>query len=250
MDKAVWFYKRGEEKEGPVSHRELQELLDQGKIDASTKVWTESLGEWRPISELEHFNMPTLDDAPTIVIEKEAEYLRETGADTVRGRPWVRYWARMIDYSLFTLVIGILFGYPYLGFRPMPPFWGIPILFVWIFVETALVTLWGTTPGKWLLKTQVRDQKYQRLTFSNALNRSFSVWWMGVGAGLPIISLITMIVAGLKLSNNGVTSWDRQEKYRVCHEKIGIARCVIVVLYFLCYFWLFLWGQLLFMNLR
>ena len=135
----------------------------------------------------------------------------------MRGRPWVRYWARMIDYSLFTLVLGFLFDYFYQGLRPIPPFGGFFILFFWIFVETVLVALWGTTPGKWILKIQVRDQKYQRLTFSNALNRSFSVWWRGVGAGIPVISLITMIVAGIKLSNNGETSWDSGKKYRICH---------------------------------
>lgn len=248
MDKAVWFYKSGEEKQGPVSHSELQEMLEQGKIDSQTVVWTESIDEWLPISEVEHFNLSTLDETPTIVVEKKVTYPRETDPDYVRPRPWVRFWARMIDYSLFALVIGLIIGYFRINIGPIGTFFGMLIIFIWVFVESLLIASWGATPGKWLLKTYIRDQNHQRLSFSDALNRSFSVWWLGMGAGLPIVSLITMIVAAVKLSNTGVTSWDRRSEYRIFHNKVGVVRTLVVILYFLCYFWLISWGQLRLMN--
>ncbi|MCB1080632.1 MAG: RDD family protein [Chlamydiia bacterium] len=244
MDKAVWFYMSGEGKEGPVSHHELQEMLDRGEIDLQTKVWTESLNAWLPISEVEHFNMSTLDDTPTIEIEKKVSYARETDPDYVRGRPWVRFWARMIDYSLFALILGFIVGYFRINVGFIEPIFGMTLIFVWVFVETCLIATWGTTPGKWLLRTYVRDRNHRRLSFSEALNRSFSVWWIGMGAGIPIISLITMIVAAVKLSNTGITSWDRRSEYRIFHNKVGVTRTLVVILYFLCYFWLISWGQM------
>ncbi|MCB1084546.1 MAG: RDD family protein [Chlamydiia bacterium] len=244
MDKAVWYYKVGEEKTGPVSHQELQSMLDQGKVSGSTQVWTDSFEKWLPISDVEHFNMATLDETPTIVVEKPVEYARETDDEKVRPRPWVRFWARMIDYSLFMLVIGLIIGFFRLGFGTIGSFSGILAIFLWTFVEAALLCTVGTTPGKALLRITVRDKNHHKLNFSESLNRSFSVWWLGMGAGIPIISLVTMIVAAVKLSNTGMTSWDRRSEHKVFHNRVGIIRILIVILYFLCNIWVLSWGQM------
>jgi len=65
---------------------------------------------------------------------------------------------------------------------------GLAIPFVWLFLEALLLSTWGTTPGKWLFKTWVADAMGNRLSFMDALSRSFSVWFMGLGFGLPIVS--------------------------------------------------------------
>ena len=243
-DKAVWYYKKENQKEGPISHEELQGKLDKGEIDSTTPVWTDTLEKWVAISEVEHFNLSALDETPAIEVGKrKVVYTRETDEDYVRPRPWVRFWARMIDYSLLYLVLTLLSGALGFLFAPLYPFFGMLILFIWIFIETLFLISWGTTPGKWLLRVTVRDEHHQKLSFSDALNRSFSVWWLGMAAGLPIVVLITMIVAAVKLSNTGMTSWDRRSQYRIFHGKVGIVRCLITILYFVCYFWLFSWGQ-------
>ena len=248
MEKAIWFYRKDDQKEGPVTHEELQSLLDRGQIDASTKVWTDSFSNWVPISEIEHFNLSSLDEAPTITVEKKVAYARETDQDYVRPRPWIRFWARMIDYSLFFLLIGFLVGYFRFHLAAIQPFFGMVVLFLWIFVESCFLSIWGKTPGKWILRTSVRTSEHQKLSYSDALNRSFSVWWLGLGAGIPIVFIITMIVAAVKLSNTGATSWDRRSEYRIFHGKVGIVRTLIVILYFLCYFWLISWGQMQLMQ--
>ncbi len=248
MDNAVWYYKVGEEKIGPVSHKELQEKLDKGDLDPSTKIWTEDFQDWLPISEVEHFNMASLDEVPTITIEKKVDYSRETDREYVRPRPWVRFWARMIDYSLFIFVIGSVIGYFNLNIGSLGPFSGMIAIFVWVFIETFLIAKWGATPGKWMLRVTVRDQYDQKLSFSDSINRSFSVWWLGMGGGIPIVSIITMIVAAVKLSSSGMTTWDRRGENKVMHGNVGLIRTLIVILYFLCYTWVLAWGQLQMMN--
>ena len=248
MDKAVWYYRIGEEKTGPISHRELQEKLDKGDIDSSTKIWTDDFKDWLPISEVEHFNMATLDETPTISVEKKVDYSRETDQDYARPRPWIRFWGRIIDYSLFVLVIGFIIGYFNLQIGMINSFSGMLAIFIWVFIETFLQATWGATPGKWMLKISVRDENHQKLSFSSSLNRSFSVWWLGVGAGLPIVSIITMIVAAVKLNNSGMTTWDRRGENKIFHGDVGLIRTLIVILYFLCYTWVLSWGQLQMMN--
>jgi uncharacterized RDD family membrane protein YckC len=242
MDKEVWYYKMGEEKSGPLSYQELQGKLDRGEISASTEIWKEDFSEWLPISEVEHFNRATLDETPTITIEKKVDYERETDQEGVRPHPWIRFWARMIDYSLFVLVIMGFLG----SFRS--PFWWMVTIFLWALIEALLMATWGATPGKWVLKIRVRDEKEEKLSFSESLNRSLSVWFLGMGGGIPIVTLVTMIVAAVKLNSRGVTIWDRRGKLRVMHRKVGIIRVLIVILYFLCYVWAVSWGQFQMMN--
>ena len=244
MDKAVWYYMVGEEKEGPVSHGELQKMLDRGDVESTTKVWTQSQKDWLPISEIENFNMSTLDETPTIEIQQKVDYERETDRDYIRPRPWVRFWARMVDYSFFIIVLSFFIGYFNLGLGILSSYTGMVAIFLWVFVEAFLLSIVGTTPGKWLLKVSVRDENHQKLSFSGSLNRSFSVWWLGMGAGLPIVSLITMIVAAVKLNSSGITTWDRRSELRIFHDKVGVVRTLIVILYFLCYAWVVSWGQL------
>ncbi|MDN3509667.1 MAG: RDD family protein, partial [Candidatus Neptunochlamydia sp.] len=107
-------------------------------------------------------------------------------------------------------------------------------------VEAFLLATWGSTPGKWMLKVMVCDKNHQKLSFSKGVSRSFSALWLGMGAGIPIVSLITMIVAAIKLKRNGITTWDRRGENKVFHGKIGVIRVIIVLLYFLCYGWM-LW---------
>lgn len=244
MSSQMWYYKSGEEKKGPHSHEELQAMLDQGKIDPSTRIWKEDFAEWLPISQVEPFNMATLDETPTMTIEKKVEDERETDLDGACPRPWIRFWARMIDYSLLIFAIGFAVGYFDLNLGSVSPFSGMIAMFVWSFIETFLMATWGTTPGKCLLKVTVRDEDHHKLSFPESMNRSFSVWWLGMGAGIPIVSLITMIAGAVKLNKKGATTWDRRSKLRVMHGKVGRIRGLIALIYFLCYIWVIIWGQL------
>ncbi len=160
-------------------------------------------------------------------------------------RPWVRYFARQFDYFLFA------FAFSFTSVIIIPSFSGLPdivlgmlILFFWIFVEAALLASWGTTPGKWLLKRIVRTSNNQKLTFSGALSRSFSVWLTGLGAGFPIVTFITLVVAHTKLTKDRITTWDRKGGFVVSHNKIGVLRVIITVLFFVGFFVLSAWSSI------
>jgi uncharacterized RDD family membrane protein YckC len=81
----------------------------------------------------------------------------------------------------------------------------------------------GTTPGKWLFKINVRDSRGRKLSFSDALNRSFSVLFKDMGAGIPFISLFALLSSKSKLKKDGITTWDEDGGHVVTHEKIGVA---------------------------
>ena len=187
---------------------------------------------------------PLPQKSPPIPSLGEAKRFREETVPQVR--PWVRYWARYFDYLLFSLVVGLVFSVVAPSLLDTPEiFLNMLIVFIWVFVEASLLSTWGTTPGKWLLRTTLRDSAENKLTFYRALNRSFSVWWRGIGIGFPIVTLITLTVEHGKLTKEGVTTWDREGRFVVSHKKIGALRVIVTILFFIGFILLVAMGETL-----
>jgi len=145
--------------------------------------------------------------------------------------PFTRFCARGIDIMLFAFLVGVFISFTdptilNIDYGVL----GIIILFFWVFVETILLSTWGTTPGKYLLNITLRDSNGEKLSFSKALKRSFFVWFIGLGLGL--ITLITLIMACNTLEKNGKTTWDRYGGYIVSHKKVGMLRVLITIFLF------------------
>jgi len=189
------------------------------------------------------------EDYP-VIIKSANKAVHYKGQDKIieetvsQVRPWVRYCARGIDYLLFSPIAGFVFAIFAPSLLDTPEiFINMLISFIWVFVEATLLSTWGTTPGKWLLRTTLRDSAGNKLTFPRALDRSFSVWWRGMGIGFPIVTLITLIVAYGKLTKEGVTTWDQKGGFVVSHNKIGTLRTIVAILFFMGFFLLYVYAS-------
>lgn len=169
----------------------------------------------------------------------------ETAPVVEQVRPWVRFWARMLDVLSFSLIFGLILGLiaPQVLVKPNDAALGIFAFFAWIFVEAVMLSTFQTTIGKWLFKTNISLNSGASISFSDAISRSFKVWWRGLGAGLPIVSLITMNVAHGRLTRNGRTSWDEDTCFSVTHERIGILRVLAAITFFLLFLVVVAFGQ-------
>jgi len=169
--------------------------------------------------------------------EKPSPPQKKIDTDKTQIRPWPRFWARQFDYALFGFAVAIaaIFVYPEVLKMPQMGF-GLIIVFLWTFVEAFFLSTWGTTPGKWFCKVLVRDAGGKKLTYSAALGRSFNVWIKGIGFGLPLVTMITEIVAYNKLTANGKTTWDAEGGFNVTHSKIGFIRAFFMILLFVAYY--------------
>lgn len=151
-------------------------------------------------------------------------------------RPWVRYWARQLDLYfieipvVFLLVLVAPMVHDLLGIV----FW-IAILPICAVFEALLLSTLGYTPGKWLLKVKVRTESGACLTFKEALKRSFSVLYYGMGLGIPVICLFTSASSYERLNDNGITKWDEAGNLTVTHEKIGIGRIICFAAVFVAF---------------
>ena len=159
-----------------------------------------------------------------IIIETE----EEKKGNFKRINPWQRFLARFTDYSLLNLLI-IFLRYIFSGHFSLLHFEYIaPLQFlVWVPIEAVLLSKWGYTPGKFLLRTKVRSSFGKKIDFSKALRRSFSVWVKGIGLGIPILSIFVMLYSYFKLKTVGITSWDKEEHIHVTHEPLPRGQIII-----------------------
>ena len=170
-----------------------------------------------------------------------------TEGQITQVRPWIRYWARFFDTIWGTTLLAAILGFiltaipssAYTIFLNINvyliPFIvyliGFIVYLFSIFIEAVFLSFWGTTPWKWLFNIKVRDKiTGKKLTYSRALKRSYLVYIRGQGLGIPIVSIITQIVAYSQLTEHKITTWDRDVNVAVLHEKIGFFRVAFIIL--------------------
>lgn len=171
-------------------------------------------------------------------------------------RPWVRFLAKVVDHLLWIGVFSYalyLFGeyadpalHVYVYYRPdafayaeYVPYLVIFLAYMLTFIlfEALLLSTLGTSVGKWLLGTSVRAGDGSRLGYPRALARGFGVWIKGLGLGIPVVSLVTLLVSYSNLTGEyGKTSWDRSRNNFVLHRRLnffGILAVLIILLAFI-----------------
>lgn len=107
--------------------------------------------------------------------------------------PWRRYFARWLDLTFYTLVWNIFLALV-LGVNIIARSESGKVLdyiasyLLMIMIEPFLLTLFGTTLGKWILGLRVTDNEGRRLTFEESRSRTWKMFSYGMGFGIPIWS--------------------------------------------------------------
>lgn len=143
-------------------------------------------------------------------------------APVPKGRPWPRYFARMLDLMLFGIIGMILLTIVLLivtrdgldRFTAMTSGFGGTLLsnIVSIVLAAPFVALFiglGQTPGKWLYGIRVRNRDGSRIGLAKALKREAWVIARGLAFGIPLLSLGTLVMSYSTLKDDGITSWDK-----------------------------------------
>lgn len=240
----MWYYHDGVQQKGPIPEDDFAQLFQSGQLTGQTLVWTEGFKEWTQARNVENL-VPLSPDPPPIAPPQQALPPISTFAATGRQvRPWVRYWARMLDVTLFSIIMGVVIA-PFHGslFRVNEILLGMAILFTYVFVEPCMLSSWGTTPGKALLNIRVRKNNGDKPTYAEAITRALNVWTGGLGLGIPIVALFAQIYAYNRLTKDKITSWDKEGGFTVSHRVIGTGRIVATILIFLPILFLVVLGQ-------
>lgn len=223
-----WFYSESNEQRGPISEAELQQLLESRVLTPATLVWSEGMRQWSPAGSLTIF-APSPYASPGANPNEQIDWSGYTPSGS-QVRPWIRYWARTVDFLIFSLLTGFVIALVHPEFLEMSDaLVGMVLLVFYNLYEPVLLSLIGTTPMKALLNVRVRNREGNKLTFPEALVRMLKVWLRGLGLGIPLISLFTHITAYNRLKNQGITSWDQDGGFVISHRDVPWWRWLVLI---------------------
>ena len=196
-----WYVRTAEREIGPLSEEALRAIAATGQIGADALVCRSGTAEWTTAEAagLLLFPPQTAPFQPSVSeiagqpVESPAHQSNDDPGSETIATPWRRFWARLLDLLLGSVLIGLIVG----ALRPslvaeheaLLNLLAIPGA---LLIDGLVYAAFGTTPGKAVAGIRVVvDGSGQRLTLRVYLKRNFEVYLFGIGLGIPIISLIT-----------------------------------------------------------
>ena len=133
--------------------------------------------------------------------------------DIAEPHPWRRYFARAIDLTLVGLMVSfvqfVLLHHNLVNISKGENVlcglagWGLLVL-----IEPLLLARFGTTAGKWCMGITVTRPDGERLSYSEALNRTALVWFYGAGLGLPLVELVCSYLSYRRYTRGEELAWE------------------------------------------
>jgi hypothetical protein len=80
----------------------------------------------------------------------------------------------------------------------------------WVPVEAYWIARYGTTPGKWLAGIRIVRPDGGNPDLAVSLRRALRVYFLGVGMGWGIVSIICQGISFVTVRGTGVAVWDRE----------------------------------------
>ncbi len=155
--------------------------------------------------------MNEIDDQPTYSISTVAY-------------PWRRYFARNLDLTVYS-ILWLIFSHLVLRWNPKE---SLPvslldtfiIIGLMLMIEPVLLSLCGTTLGKWVFGLVIRDKNGKKLTRKQAFQRTFGVFTNGYGFNIPIYNIVRQEKCYNACSSQEPMTWEEGFTYTIKDTKI------------------------------
>ena len=231
-----WLYEENEERKGPIGVDALAELIRTGRVGPLTNVSREGKDDWQPLEAVEELRALRETYAPIETQGMSSDNLNE---DVTQATAWPRFFARVFDIWLESVILGFLIGLFLTKLFPMvlvfvqttlgAIVFNILILPLALVLDAIMATLFGNTLGKVMLGLKVRNARGERLNFNHYVRRNFGVWIRGLGLGIPIVNIVVMIIQADRVNDGKPTSYDETPGFRVVSKRIGWFRMALMV---------------------
>ncbi len=239
-----YFISTAGDRSGPHSQFQIIEKIRDGGLKGEELAWRKGAEEWKRLRDFEEFASYWQPSPQQVAAAEQVRHVARIALDT--PQPWLRFWARMMDYVWFSMLLGMLLnaivpGESLVRLRealttatPGRALLWMTLLNTGTFaIFIPLEALWlsrrGTTPGKALLRIQIRGMDGSLPDYSQALLRSALVFVKGVALCLPIVPFFVMSWCRIRLLQLGTTTWDEQTGLRVEHGEPETWRYLVVV---------------------
>lgn len=156
--------------------------------------------------------------------------------------PWRRFFAREIDLTLYSLlwsaflafVVGVNISEDFalnasLSFLLLSTIGSLFITNVLVLlVEPLLLTFTGTTPGKFCFGLRVTSDGGKRLSYLEALRRTWDVLRKGYGFLIPIYWIIRMYKSYKACKNDETLYWEEDSVLSLSKGRLPLGICVTI----------------------
>ena len=112
-----------------------------------------------------------------------------------------------------------------------PVMWAIFLPFVML-AESIVYAIFGGTIGKWLFGVRIVNAKREPIRGGEYFKRNFMVYFSAYGMGLPLISLITMLIQRSRVLKRSSTSYDESLGFEAVEYGGNIYKTLIGVIGF------------------
>jgi uncharacterized RDD family membrane protein YckC len=239
----VWIIIDGE-KSGPFDIAHVARRIEEGELNASHYGWSEGMKEWISLAEMPQFiesfarrsNVPLPPPIPDLVVNPYLPPANLQGA-VVGARVPIsllirRFFARWFDWMLWSgiyLCTAIAIGMDVKALV-MNYWFTYAMMIVWVILESAMMHLWRTTPGKFLLGIRVQSAAGGSLSLGKSFLRTVRVYLMGMGMIHPLLLPICHGFSFWFVRKYGAALWDGSLGQRVECKALSAWRWVAFVL--------------------
>lgn len=130
--------------------------------------------------------------------------------------PWKRYFARTLDMALYSLAVFSFLSLVLNVNTSNEPIWGIVETIISIFImwaiEPVLLSLLGTTFGKWILGISVTDEDGQKLSYEVAKRRTTTLFWYGLACYVPALHLWRLWISYADCNDEKTLAWEEESE--------------------------------------
>ncbi len=147
--------------------------------------------------------------------------------------PWRRFFARMLDLSLYSLIWHAFTALVLNGNIENNVFISLINSFVMIgimlLLEPILLSKCGTTLGKLVFGLIVSDLNGRKLTYKQGWHRTFGIFRKGMGYNIPLYDLLIMANCYDKCKTQKLLPWEKNILYTIKDRKVNrIIVCIVI----------------------
>jgi uncharacterized RDD family membrane protein YckC len=203
-DARVWWFVRDGRKWGPVSWRELNEMLASDNLPPTLLIWREGMSDWMSMDAVAQLAPPVAQYGPTLAPDGTLSYFTPR-LEFVYAGFWLRVGAFIIDMiiilgPMMALVILVEAYAPEVGNNPYVEPLGAVVghCTAWLYFALQESSRRQATIGKRMFGLKVTDVNGEPIRFGRATGRHFAKYL----SGLPLY--VGYLMAGWTRQKQGL----------------------------------------------
>ena len=218
----IWYLEIEGAQNGPFSHEDVVKKIVDGSLTRKSLIWKSGTEKWMQLDQVSEFSDQLNEHMPPVITPPPLPTIHKVPS----GYAWRRFFAKLIDVtfaSVLALILALVL--PIDGVKGLMIFVFLATASIWLMFECALNL---KTLGRVMLGIHVNKIDEN----ASLVQRSIVVATVGMGLEVPLVSLITKVIAYISYRKTGTTYWDRDKfvvEFKACSLGSYVATAFVLL---------------------